>query len=136
MAPESLLIPHDPHVYFLQYGVGNPIKIGYTSHIGLRLAALSSSHWQQPTMLHVFPGSRETEQAIHSVLAQWRIGETEWFEPTHWVLRYANELASAYLSDRLLASVRMYQGVDFDDLPLVDFLISRISQGGSGGGFT
>lgn len=96
---------HDPHVYAMQFGKGNPIKIGWTVNIGRRLLEIQACHWLPVNMIAAVPGDRTQEAAIHRVLEKSRIESTEWFRPTEDVLTFCDEVASRDLSALLAASI-------------------------------
>lgn len=76
LAPESIwaATSHEPVVYFLANG--NRVKIGVSTNITARVAALSlrkANAWM------VLQGGYELEGALHQYFATDRIGRTEWF---------------------------------------------------------
>lgn len=68
-------------VYFVQAGEGGPIKIGFSSDVGSRIAALQSGHGEPLRLLAMVPGSRPEEKALHGRFAPARV-RGEWFRPT------------------------------------------------------
>lgn len=69
-----------PHVYFIQEGLGGPIKIGVTGNPKVRRSGLQIGN---PTRLHLldaFPAQPEVEQYLHERLARHHI-RGEWFRP-------------------------------------------------------
>jgi hypothetical protein len=72
-------------VYFIQAGVGGPIKIGHAANPFDRLRALQTAHYEQLTMLGAFSGGRIEELEIHRRLAGSRI-RNEWFTPSEDVM--------------------------------------------------
>lgn len=76
---------HSPQVYFLRNG--NRVKIGTTTNLGARISGLSQLRENVVLVLH---GGPELETALHRYFADYRKGNSEWFE-------YTNELHSFIL---------------------------------------
>lgn len=74
---------HDHVVYFI--GNGGRVKIGFTTNLKGRLAALSL---REENVLVALEGGPELERALHSHFAAHRHGNTEWFELGPEVFRY------------------------------------------------
>lgn len=106
---------HEPYVYFMQFGHGNPVKIGFTRNLGARLRSIESNHIEPLTLLVVAPGGKELEDRIHRRLAKFKI-RGEWFSDSEHVRGYARELESADLIDKLRASIELAKNADLDDL--------------------
>lgn len=65
---------HDPIVYFIRNG--DRVKIGYTTHLAARLAALSL---RRDAVVLILDGDRHLEAVLHTRFAKQRIPRTEWF---------------------------------------------------------
>lgn len=76
---------HDSVVYFIANG--GRVKIGFTTNLKSRLAALAL---RSDSVLLALQGGPELERALHSRFAQHRNGNTEWFEMAPEVFRYAS----------------------------------------------
>lgn len=68
-------------VYFVQMGKGGPIKIGTTTNLTTRLAALQDGAPEDLILLGSIPGSYREEAEFHEILATHR-KRGEWFEPS------------------------------------------------------
>lgn len=101
---------HAPHVYFMQWGHGSPIKIGWSANIGARLQAIGSAHWVEQTILVVTPGDRSTEALFHHRLSAHRVRRTEWFRPHEDVVRMVDDARHNELPDQLRASIELACG--------------------------
>lgn len=66
--------PHEPLVYFIRNG--NRVKIGYTTNLSTRVAALTLTLRFVDLTL---PGNRDLETAMHRRFAAERLEGTEWF---------------------------------------------------------
>lgn len=106
---------HDPYVYFMQFGHGNPIKIGYSRNLGARLRLIQASHFEPLTMLVVKLGSRKDEMPLHDKFAKYQV-RGEWFSASDEVLAFARELESAELIDKLRASIELAKNADEDEV--------------------
>lgn len=84
---------HDSVVYFIANG--GRVKIGYTTNLKSRLGALAL---RSDSVLLALHGGPELERALHARFAEYRNGNTEWFELSPEVFRYASGRASAPLS--------------------------------------
>ncbi|MFD3741604.1 DNA translocase FtsK [Streptomyces sp. NPDC058629] len=81
--------PHDPLVYFLRNG--NRVKIGYTTNLSNRVAALSLTLKFVDLTL---PGGRDLETVMHRRFATERLDGTEWFVHSRRLREFiASELA-------------------------------------------
>jgi hypothetical protein len=108
---------HEPCVYFMQFGAGQPIKIGFTTNIGARLLVIRAAHWQEPTVLCALAGDRKLERRMHVRFAAHRIGMTEWFRPAPALLQVAKETEdSGELAETLVKSIEMCAGAEIDTL--------------------
>jgi hypothetical protein len=67
-------------IYFAQLETGS-IKIGTTTNLNSRLAALESFYGQPLALLATMRGGRATELKIHERFAHLRMGRTEQFRP-------------------------------------------------------
>lgn len=111
---------HGPVVYFMQFGDGEPIKIGFTTDIGVRLEVIRSAHWQEMTILSAMKGDRSTEKALHKKFAKHRVSG-EWFRPAEEILRMARTHNAKKenqddpdLTDALMKSIELAKGADLD----------------------
>lgn len=68
---------HDPHVYFVRNG--NRVKIGTSTNIRSRMAALSL---RPEHVVLAVPGGQGIERQMHVRFAEYRDGNTEWFQDT------------------------------------------------------
>lgn len=108
---------HEPCVYLMQFGAGQPIKIGFTTNIGARLLVIRAAHWQEPTVLCALAGDRRLEKKMHARFAAHRIGATEWFRPAPSLLHLAKETeSSGELAEALVKSIEQCAGADIDRL--------------------
>lgn len=75
-------ITKQSHVYLLQSGDSNEIKIGFSSQIGRRLRALQTGQPKRLKVLAMVNGDRTVESLLHRIFADFRIPDagTEWFE--------------------------------------------------------
>lgn len=81
--------PHEPLVYFLRNG--NRVKIGYTTNLSNRVAALSLTLKFVDLTL---PGGRDLETVMHRRFAAERLDGTEWFVHSRRLREFiASELA-------------------------------------------
>ena len=81
----------DGLVYFVEAGVGGPIKIGWTQDIDRRIAELQTANAHKLTLLGTVPGTMDREAALHARFSHLRL-EAEWFrnsEEIHEFLREA-----------------------------------------------
>lgn len=76
---------HDSVVYFIANG--GRVKIGYTTNLKSRLSALAL---RSDAVLLTLQGGPELERALHARFTQYRNGNTEWFELSPEVFRYAS----------------------------------------------
>lgn len=65
-------------IYFIQGAEGTPIKIGFSSDVRERLAALQTAHHCKLRILGGISGSQAVEAALHRRFARYRV-EGEWF---------------------------------------------------------
>lgn len=94
--PEGLLSGvHDSVVYFIANG--GRVKIGYTTNLKSRLSALAL---RSDSVLLTLQGGPELERALHARFAAYRNGNTEWFELSPEIFRYASGRPSAPASGR------------------------------------
>lgn len=90
---------HKPLVYFIRNG--NRVKIGYTTHLTARIAALSLS---KTFVVLLLDGGRTLEREMHRRFAADRLGATEWFV-------YSNRL-KAYIDSQVTAQEpALYEGL-------------------------
>lgn len=76
---------HDSVVYFIANG--GRVKIGYTTNLKSRLAALAL---RSDSVLLALQGGPELERALHARFVKYRNGNTEWFEMAPEIFRYAS----------------------------------------------
>lgn len=109
---------HDEVVYLMQFGEGCPVKVGYTSNIGLRLEVIGASHWRPMSLLYVVAGNRRLEGQLHRRWTRHRIGSTEWFSPAPEILAWWEEQRAREptLEVQLARSLRLMRGVDLDTI--------------------
>lgn len=67
-------------VYFVQQGVGGPIKVGASRNFEKRLKTLNTNSHVRMAVLATTPGGFELERDIHHELNAHRL-EGEWFAP-------------------------------------------------------
>lgn len=79
------------HVYFIQGEGGGLIKIGWATNPAVRLKAMQMVCPVRLVMLLSFPGSGDTERALHKRFANLR-AHGEWFEPSAALLAVIEEL--------------------------------------------
>lgn len=89
-------------VYFARRASDGAIKIGTSTNVGRRLAALRSQHGCAVELLSTELGGRARETEIHDALADHRLSG-EWFAPTADVL-VAAATAGALLPTRDIAA--------------------------------
>lgn len=77
---------HASVVYFIANG--GRVKIGYTTNLKSRLAALAL---RSDSVLLALQGGPELERALHARFVKYRNGNTEWFELSPELFRYASE---------------------------------------------
>jgi hypothetical protein len=65
-------------VYFVQAGVGGPIKIGWSQDVARRMAELQTANAHRLLLLGTQRGRMETEASMHAKFAHLRL-EGEWF---------------------------------------------------------
>jgi hypothetical protein len=76
---------HDSVVYFIANG--GRVKIGYTTNLKNRLSALAL---RSDSVLLTLQGGPELERALHTRFTAYRNGNTEWFELSPELFRYAS----------------------------------------------
>lgn len=81
---------HGSVVYFIANG--GRVKIGYTTNLKSRLAALAL---RSDSVLLALHGGPELERALHARFVKYRNGNTEWFEMAPEVFRYASSRNAA-----------------------------------------
>ncbi len=77
-------------VYFIQPINGGPIKIGWSSDVKRRLAALNSAHPYELTILGTIRGSVRDERRLHHRFSSGRL-QGEWFEPSEELLAFIKD---------------------------------------------
>jgi hypothetical protein len=80
-------------VYFIQAGIGGPIKIGIARSVANRLKSLQTSHPEPLTVLAVMPSGPSVERALHDRFAANRL-RGEWFSPAPALLRFTELVRS------------------------------------------
>lgn len=78
-------------VYFIQAIDSGIIKIGQTTDIGKRLAALQTGCPEQLTVLKTMPGDKSIERLLHKKFSAAN-KQGEWFYPTDELLKYIGSL--------------------------------------------
>jgi hypothetical protein len=86
----SLRGMHGPVVYFL--GNGDRVKIGTTRNMMGRIGALSL---RPSNLLCAFHGGHDIERRFHALFAEYRVGDSEWFERTGDLAVFITEHAGA-----------------------------------------
>lgn len=76
---------HDSVVYFIANG--GRVKIGYTTNLKSRIGSLAL---RRDAVLLALHGGPELERALHTHFAAYRNGNTEWFELSPEIFRYAS----------------------------------------------
>ena len=77
-------------IYFIQVGDDGPIKIGFSSSPGKRLASLQGSHYERLHLIGLKDGNRFSEEVLHEKLAQYRLAR-EWYAAVPEVLAEIEE---------------------------------------------
>jgi hypothetical protein len=73
------------YVYAVVQGDRGPIKFGFTSNMGKRLAALQTANPMRLRVVWVKPGTKSKEKRIHKKLERYAL-TGEWFRPDKKVL--------------------------------------------------
>lgn len=68
----------DGFVYFVQAGVGGPVKIGWSQDVPRRMAELQTGNAHRLALLGTIRGRMERESAVHARFTHLRM-EGEWF---------------------------------------------------------
>lgn len=89
--PVAASIKRPELIYFIQAGALGPIKIGITTDLTARLAALQTASPSRLYVRHTMPGSLPHEREIHARFAHCR-GRGEWFKPAGVLLDYIDRL--------------------------------------------
>jgi hypothetical protein len=74
-------------IYFIQKGEGGPIKIGMTTNLKKRRAAIQTHSDEKVILLAQLDGGARRENEIHSMFEQDR-KHGEWFRPSEKLLEY------------------------------------------------
>lgn len=73
--------PDEPQfVYFVQAGVGGPIKIGWSAQVKQRLASAQVDNHEELILRAMVPGGPQVEARLHAVFASASL-RGEWFRP-------------------------------------------------------
>ncbi|MGQ4437888.1 GIY-YIG nuclease family protein [Streptomyces violaceoruber] len=96
---------HDSIVYFIANG--GRVKIGYTTNLKGRISALSL---RADSVLLALLGGFELERALHARFAQYRNGDTEWFELSSEIFHYASARNAAILGIAPLPAAEVMVG--------------------------
>lgn len=83
----------EPCVYFVEAVGTNKIKIGITTNMSSRFAALKSSSPCELNLVYAFPGYSSKEKEIHKKFEHLCVKD-EWFEYTDEIKQYILELSS------------------------------------------
>lgn len=102
-------------VYFVQAGVGGPVKVGFASDVRSRLSGLQVSQHEELALLGYVRGCRALERAIHAHLNHGHI-RGEWFSSDLNTLLFFEELES----------------LDRDCADLLDLVLQRSASGFKG----
>lgn len=107
---------HDQVVYCIQFGEGEPVKIGTTCNLGLRLEVIGASHWRPITLLFATRGARPLEATLHARWSEHRIGKHEWFRPAPEILEWwrAGARPDDSLANALERSMVLAKDADVD----------------------
>jgi hypothetical protein len=89
IAPLDLTGAHGPRVYFMRNG--DRIKIGYTTNLRERLAALCL---RSDSVLLLLQGGRDLEGTLHRYFSEHRMPGTEWFLYSERIHEYIENMAS------------------------------------------
>ncbi|MEV8353181.1 GIY-YIG nuclease family protein [Streptomyces niveus] len=89
LAPVELTGVHGPRVYFMRNG--DRIKIGYTTNLRDRLAALCL---RSDSVLLILQGGRDLEGALHRYFSKHRVPGTEWFLYAGRIHEYVENMVS------------------------------------------
>lgn len=76
-----------PVVYFVQDGLGGPIKIGRTDHLRARLNTLQSAHARKLIILGLLADWPGLEDQMHALFTKERM-VGEWFSPSLELLKF------------------------------------------------
>jgi Meiotically Up-regulated Gene 113 (MUG113) protein len=85
-------------VYFIQAESG-PIKIGFTTDVRMRLAALQTATAEELTLVGIMPGDEKDEAALHARFASSRI-RGEWFRPDEEIRAFISGLGRWQVASR------------------------------------
>ena len=99
-----------PAVYFIQQGVGGPIKIGYTANsINSRIQTLQTSNPQKLRLVGYILGADEKKESqIHHQFRDFNI-HGEWFYPSREIMEY---LKTVSYSARSQAIVQLFESIE------------------------
>lgn len=78
-------------IYFLQAGVGGPIKIGRATDLQSRIDGIQTGNHEKLTLLVAVTGQRMSETDIHALFDHLRI-HGEWFRPEADLLAFIEEV--------------------------------------------
>lgn len=76
-----------PVVYFVQLGIGGPIKIGRTDNLRARLNTLQTANHKKVVVLGLLRGQEALERQMHALFHKERM-DGEWFRPSMELLRF------------------------------------------------
>jgi hypothetical protein len=96
---------HDSVVYFIANG--GRVKIGRTTNLKSRVSALSL---RVDSVLLALSGGSELERALHVRFSEYRDGDTEWFELSPEIFRYASVRNAVISAVTPLPSVQVATG--------------------------
>ena len=77
----------DGLVYFVEAGIGGPIKIGWTQNLNRRVAELQTANAEKLHVLGTVAGTLDDEFTFHARFAHLRL-EAEWFENSSEILDF------------------------------------------------
>lgn len=78
-------------IYFIQAGVGGPVKIGYSATPNKRLKQLQAGHFEELYLVRVCEGDHYVESLFHNAFSHLRL-VGEWF-------KFSSEMLTATISD-------------------------------------
>lgn len=91
--------PDPAFVYFIQAGVGGPVKIGWSSNIKVRMESAQVDNHEPLTLLTYVPGGPEVEARLHHRFREAHL-RGEWFRPARDLMDLIEEVADRGLDIR------------------------------------
>lgn len=103
-------------VYFIQRGIGGPIKIGTASRFFTRYRKLQSEYVEPLYIRALIKGDRSTEREYHNKYWRYRLTKTgEWFSPAEEIISYTRMVRPTVLDALKQAWPYLTAG---DDVPV------------------